>query len=67
MGIPVLLAALCASACMGVLQRVRRHLGRSDKVMGGLLILTGILIMTGSMNEIGFWMQQVFPALGQAG
>ena len=36
-------------------------------VMGALLILTGILIMTGSMNEIGFWMQEMFPALGRGG
>jgi len=66
-GIPFLLAALFSSAFLGFLRRFRRHLGRIEKVMGGLLILTGILIMTGSMNEIGFWMQQVFPALGQAG
>lgn len=66
-GIPFLLAALFSSAFLGFLQRFRRHLGRIEKVMGALLILTGVLIMTGSMNEIGYWMQQAFPALGQAG
>lgn len=66
-GIPFLLAAAFSSAFLGFMARFRRNLGTVEKVMGGLLVVTGILIMTGSMNEIGFWMQEVFPSLGQAG
>ncbi len=66
-GIPFLLAAFFSSAFLGFMKRFRRHLGTIEKVMGALLILTGILIMTGSMNEIGFWMQEMFPALGRGG
>ena len=35
--------------------------------MGALLVLTGILFITGSMNEIGFWLLETFPALGRIG
>jgi len=66
-GVPFLLAAIFSSVFLGFMYRFRKHLGRIEKVMGGLLIVTGILIMTGSMNEIGFWMQEAFPALGKAG
>jgi len=66
-GIPFLLAAVFSSAFLGFMSRFRRHLGTVEKVMGGLLVLTGILIMTGSMNKIGFWMQEMFPSLGRGG
>ncbi|WP_416896407.1 MAG: cytochrome c biogenesis CcdA family protein [Minwuia sp.] len=66
-GIPFLLAAIFSSAFLGFLARFRRHLGRVEKAMGALLALTGILIMTGSMNAIGFWLQEMIPALGQVG
>jgi len=66
-GIPFLLAAIFSSAFLGFMMRFRRHLGLVEKIMGGLLVVTGILIMTGSMNDIGFWMQEMFPSLGQTG
>lgn len=66
-GIPFLLAAGAIGRFMTFMQRFRRHLGRIEQVMGGLLVLTGILFMTGSMNEIGFWLLEMFPALGRIG
>ena len=66
-GIPFLLAAAAIGPFMGFMQRFRRHLGRIEQVMGGLLVLTGILFITGSMNEIGFWLLEMFPALGRIG
>lgn len=66
-GIPFLLAAIFSSAFLGFMARFRKNLGMVEKVMGGLLIITGLLIMTGSMNELGFWMQDMFPALGRGG
>ncbi len=66
-GIPFLLAAIFSSAFLGFMARFRKNLGLVEKMMGGPLIVTGFLIMTGSMNELGFWMQEMFPALGGAG
>ncbi len=66
-GIPFLLAAAAIGPFMGFMQRFRRHLGRIEQVMGGLLVLTGILFITGSMNEIGFWLLETFPSLGRIG
>jgi cytochrome c-type biogenesis protein len=49
------------------MQRFRCYLGRVEQVMGGLLVLTGVLFITGSMNEIGFWLLETFPSLGRIG
>jgi len=66
-GIPFILAAAAIGPFMKFMQRFRRHLGKIEQAMGGLLVLTGVLFMTGSMNEIGFWLLETFPALGRIG
>jgi cytochrome c-type biogenesis protein len=66
-GIPFILAAALIGPFMAFMQRFRRYLGRIEQAMGGLLVLTGILFITGSMNEIGFWLLEMFPALGRIG
>ena len=66
-GIPFLLAAAAIGPFMGLMKRFRPWLGRIEQVMGGLLVLTGVLFITGSMNEIGFWLLEMFPSLGTIG
>lgn len=67
LGIPFVLAALAFGPFMGFMTRFRKHLGKVEKVMGGMLVLTGILFITGSMNVIGFWLLEAFPSLGTIG
>ncbi len=66
-GVPFLAAALAARPFMAFMTRFRRHLGVVEKVMGGLLVLTGILFLTGTMSEIAYWILEAFPALGRIG
>jgi cytochrome c-type biogenesis protein len=65
LGVPFILAAVAIKPFLGFLQRFRRHLGRVEQVMGALLVLTGILFLTGSINAFGQWMLETFPALAQ--
>lgn len=67
LGIPFVLAALAFGPFMGFLTRFRKHLGLMEKVMGGLLVLTGIMFMTGSMSLVALWFLETFPALGTLG
>jgi len=67
LGIPFLIAALFVGPFMAFLTRFRRHLGTVEKVLGGLLILTGVLFLTGGMQRFSFWLLETFPALGQLG
>lgn len=66
-GIPFLLAAAAIGPFTSFMQRFRPWLRRIEQVMGGLLVLTGVLFITGSMNEIGYWLLETFPALGRIG
>lgn len=67
LGIPFLLAALAGKPFLRFMQRFKRHLGLVEKAIGVLLVITGILFLTGSMNVIGYWLLEMFPALGRVG
>jgi cytochrome c-type biogenesis protein len=67
LGIPFLLAAFMVEPFAAFLARFRRHLGRVEKVMGGLLVLTGIAFLTGFVSQASFWLLEAFPALGNIG
>jgi len=67
LGIPFVAAALAVRPFLGFLKRFRRHLGTVERVMGGLLVVTGILFVTGSMSTIAYWMLELFPGFGTIG
>lgn len=67
LGIPFIVAALFSGAFMRFLARFRVHLGKVEKVMGGLLVAAGLLFLTGGMQSFSFWLLETFPALGRLG
>ncbi|WP_309084498.1 cytochrome c biogenesis CcdA family protein [Chelativorans sp.] len=67
LGIPFLIAALFSDAFMRFLQRFRMHLGRVEKAIGGLLVVAGLLFLTGGMQNMAFWLLETFPVLGRLG
>ena len=64
LGVPFLLAALFAGTFLRFMTRFRRHLGTVERVMGVLLVVTGILFLTGGMQTAAFWLLETFPGLG---
>ena len=67
LGIPFLFAALFSGAFMRFLGRFRVHLGRVEKVMGLLLVLAGVLFLTGGMQAFAYWLLETFPGLAALG
>ncbi len=67
LGIPFLLASAFSGAFMRFLGRFRVHMGKVEKVMGGLLVVAGVLFLTGGMQTIAFFLLETFPLLGQLG
>ncbi len=65
LGIPFILAAIAIRPFLSFFQRFRRHLGAMEKVMGLLLVLTGIMFVTGTMAWIGQFLIETFPLLSQ--
>lgn len=67
LGLPFLLAALAARPFMAFLARFRRYMRAVELAIGGLLVATGLLILSGNMNTIGNWLLDVTPALQRLG
>jgi cytochrome c-type biogenesis protein len=67
LGIPFILAAFFSGAFMRFMARFRVHLGSVEKVIGGLLVVAGVLFITGGVQTASYWLLETFPALGQLG
>lgn len=66
-GLPFILAAAFASRFLQFSGRFRKHMGIVEKVMGGFLVLTGLLFITGQMSAIAFWLLETFPVFSLIG
>lgn len=66
-GIPFLLAAAFVTPFLRFVQRFRRHFRKVEIAVGALLVATGVMVMTGTFQEIGAWMLERWPELGRFG
>lgn len=66
-GLPFILAAAFAGPFLAMLQRNRRVVAMVERVMGVLLVITGLLFLTNQMASIAAWMLDAFPALQELG
>jgi cytochrome c-type biogenesis protein len=66
-GVPFLFVAMFASAFMRAMARLKTRLALVEKIMGAFLVIAGVLIFTGQMATIAFWLIETFPALGKIG
>jgi cytochrome c-type biogenesis protein len=67
LGLPFLAAALAIEPCLGFIARFKRHFVTVERVVGGLLVLTGVAFLTGGMQNMSFWLLQTFPSLANFG
>jgi cytochrome c-type biogenesis protein len=67
LGIPFLLAAAAFEFFIGFLKRFRRYYATVERIVGILLIATGIGFLTGFMQSLSYWLLQTFPGLAQIG
>jgi cytochrome c-type biogenesis protein len=67
LGLPFIIAAMAVEPFAAFLARFRAHLGLVEKAMGGLLVLTGIAFLTGTVGQASYWLLDTFPMLGKIG
>jgi cytochrome c-type biogenesis protein len=67
LGVPFLLAGVAIGPFLTFFSSFRKHLGTIEKVMGALLVLTGLLFLTGQFTRIAYWFQETFPVLQTIG
>ena len=65
--IPFLLAALFTGALLARLKALGRAGRNLQRAAGGLLLAMGLLMVTGQLERLAYWMLETFPALGRIG
>jgi cytochrome c-type biogenesis protein len=67
LGLPFVLAALAMEPFILFLKRFRSHFGKVEKIVGALLVVTGVMFLTGGIQSVSFWLLQTFPGLATLG
>ena len=67
LGIPFLAAALAVKPFMNFMKRFRQHMHKVEIVVGSLLVVTGVVIFTGDINELAIWLLETFPIFSAVG
>ena len=64
LGVPFVLVALGARWAMGATAFLRRHARTVTRVGGAVLVLVGLLLLTGAWTEIMQWLRSWLAATG---
>jgi len=64
LGLPFLASALFIERAMRVMGRLKRHMRWIERAMGALLVGVGVLMLTGAMTDISWWLLEIFDGLG---
>ncbi|MFT3973894.1 MAG: cytochrome c biogenesis protein CcdA [Amaricoccus sp.] len=67
LGIPFVLTAVFLGRAMRLMRGMKRHMGTIERVMGALLVLVGVLMLTGGFSGLSFWLLETFPWLARVG
>src|SRR2546423_14861427 len=60
LGLPFIVAALAVEPFAAFLTHFRAHLAHMERVMGGLLVLTGVAFLTGLFTQFNSWLIETF-------
>ena len=63
LGVPFFLAGIAIGPFLSFFQGFKKHLHTVERVMGGLLVVTGVLFLTGNFTRLAYWFQETFPVL----
>ncbi|WP_244606518.1 cytochrome c biogenesis CcdA family protein [Arsenicitalea aurantiaca] len=67
LGVPFLLAGIAIGPFLSFFDGFRKHLRTVERAMGVLLVVTGLLFVTGQFTRISFWFLETFPVLSTFG
>jgi cytochrome c-type biogenesis protein len=67
LGLPFLLAAVFTGTLLARIKALGRAGRNLQRVAGGLLVAMGLLMVTGQLEVIAYWLLETFPALASIG
>jgi cytochrome c-type biogenesis protein len=67
LGVPFFLAGIAIGPFLAFFQGFKKHLHTVERVMGVLLVITGVLFLTGDFTRLSYWFLETFPVLANFG
>ena len=67
LGLPFILVAIFADLFLAKFKLFSAQMRYVKWILGSLLVLTGLAMMTGMLNDIGFWMLRAIPLFQEVG
>ncbi|MEM8978202.1 MAG: cytochrome c biogenesis protein CcdA [Pseudomonadota bacterium] len=67
LGVPFLLVAFFLPHLTGVMVWMKRHMRSVERAMGALLLLVGVMMVTGYFTAFSWWLLEQFPAMQYLG
>jgi len=67
LAIPFIISGILIDKLLFFSKNVRKYISTITKVGGAILLLTGIAILTGQLQVLGFFILEYFPTLGNIG
>ncbi|MCK4712115.1 MAG: sulfite exporter TauE/SafE family protein [Marinosulfonomonas sp.] len=67
LGIPFLLVAAFFPRMSRLMNWMKRHMERIERIMGLLLWTIGLMMLTGEFTAFSFWLLEIFPSLQNIG
>lgn len=67
LGVPFLLAGIAIGPFLTFFESFKKHLRTVERVMGALLVFTGLLFLSGQFTRISYWFLETFPVLSTFG
>jgi len=67
LAIPFIISGILIDKFLFFSKSVRKYISTITKVGGAILLLTGIAILTGQLQVLGFFILEYFPSLGNIG
>jgi cytochrome c-type biogenesis protein len=67
LGLPFLLAALFTDVLLERMRQLARTGRRVQQAAGALLAVVGVLMITGQLEVMAYWLLETFPVLGRIG
>jgi cytochrome c-type biogenesis protein len=67
LGLPFVAAAAAIGPFMRASTAIKRRFATIERTVGALLVVTGVLFLTGGFQNLSIWLIDTFPQLGQVG
>jgi len=64
LGLPFLVAAIFIEKSILLMAKLKRHMKLIERLMGGLLLLVGTMLITGAFTDFSYWMLETYNFLG---